>query len=102
LLTGYPDVLTATLGLGVMAVIGLISVRAVRRRLARETWWLIHLGMYLALAVSFAHFIVLGPAFVGHPLTQLVWSLAWAGTAGLVLLYRGGLAVVRRVAHRLC
>ena len=93
LLTGYPDVLTATLGLGVMAAIGLISVRAVRRRLPRETWWLIHLWMYLALAISFAHIIVLGPAFVGHPLTQLVWSLAWAGTAGLVLLYRVGLPV---------
>jgi predicted ferric reductase len=101
LLTGYPDVLTATLGLGVMAAIGLISVRAVRRRLPRETWWLIHLCMYLALAISFAHIIVLGPAFVGHPLTQLVWSLAWAGTAGLVLLYRAGLPAVRTVRHRL-
>ena len=57
-------------------------MRAVRRRLRRETWWLIHLWMYLALAISFAHVIVLGPAFVGHPLTQIVWSVAWAAHRG--------------------
>ena len=93
--------LTATIGLALMCLIGIISVRAVRRRLRRETWWLIHLWMYLALAISFAHVIVLGPAFVGHPLTQVVWSVAWAATAGLVLCYRFGLPVVRSLRHRL-
>ncbi len=101
LLTRYPDVLTATAGLALMCMIGVVSYRAVRRRLRRETWWLIHLWMYLALAISFAHVIVLGPSFVGHPLTQLVWSVAWAGSAGLVLCYRVGLPVARSVRHRL-
>jgi predicted ferric reductase len=101
LLTRYPDVLTATIGLALMCLIGVISVNAVRRRLRRETWWLIHLWMYLALAISFAHVIVLGPAFVGHPLTQAVWSVAWAATAGLVLCYRFGLPLVRTLRHRL-
>jgi ferredoxin-NADP reductase len=44
---------------------------------------------------------VLGPSFVGHPLTQLVWSVAWAGSAGLVLCYRVGLPMARSVRHRL-
>lgn len=101
MLTRYPDVLIATVGLGIMCLIGVISIRAIRRRLPRETWWLIHLYMYLALALSFAHVIVLGPSFVGHPLTQAVWSLAWAGTAGLVIAYRFGLPVVRTLRHRL-
>ncbi len=101
LLSRYPDVPTATVGLGIMCLIGVISVRAVRQRLARETWWLIHLWMYLALAISFAHVVVLGPAFVGHPLTLLLWSVAWAATAGLVLCYRFGLPVVRSLRHRL-
>src|SRR5690348_8772771 len=101
LLTRYPDVLIATVGLGIMCAIGVISVRAVRRRLPREMWWLIHLYMYLALALSFAHELALGPSFVGHPLTQVVWSVAWAGSAGLVLCYRFGLPVVRSLRHRL-
>jgi len=101
LLTRYPDVLIATVGLGIMCAIGIISLRAIRRRLRRETWWLVHLYMYLALALSFAHVLALGPSFVGHPLTQIVWSVAWAGTAGLVLCYRFGLPVARSLRHRL-
>ena len=101
LLGSYPDVLIATIGLGIMCLIGVISIRAIRSRLRREAWWLVHLYMYLALALAFAHVIVLGPAFVGHPLTQLVWSVAWAGTAGLVICYRFGLPVVRSLRHRL-
>lgn len=101
LLTRYPDVLIATVGLGIMCAIGILSLRAIRSRLRRETWWLIHLYMYLALALSFAHVLALGPSFVGHPLTQAVWSVAWAATAGLVLCYRFGLPVVRSLRHRL-
>jgi predicted ferric reductase len=101
LLTQYPDVLMATAGLGLMCLAGAVSVRAVRRRVRRETWWRVHLYLYLALALSFAHVIVLGPAFVGHPLTRLMWSAAWLATAGLVLAYRVGLPVLRSLRHRL-
>ena len=97
----YPDVLIATIGLALMCAAGLVSVRAIRRRLRRETWWLVHLYMYLALALSFAHAIVLGPDFVGHPLTQVAWSVAWAATAGVVLGYRFGLPLLRSLRHRL-
>ena len=101
LLFRYPDVLIATIGLALICLAGVISIRAVRRRVRREVWWTVHLYLYLALALSFAHVVVLGPSFVGHPLTQLVWSVAWAGTAGLVLVYRIGLPVLRSVRHRL-
>jgi predicted ferric reductase len=101
LLRSYPDVLIATLGLGLMCLAGTISLRAVRRRLRRETWWTVHLVMYLALALSFAHVLVLGPAFVGHPLTQALWWVVWLATAGLVLGYRIGLPVLRTLRHRI-
>jgi predicted ferric reductase len=101
LLARYPDVPIAAVALGIMCAIGIISVRAIRMRLPRETWWMIHLWMYLALALAFPHEIVLGPSFVGHPLTQVVWSVIWAATAGLVLVYRIGLPVLRSLRHRL-
>jgi predicted ferric reductase len=97
----YPDVLIATVGLGIICLIGVISLRAIRRRLPRDTWWLIHLLMYLALALAFAHVIVLGPSFVGHPLTRVVWSAIWAATAGVVLCYRVGLPILRTTRHQL-
>jgi len=100
-LVNYPDVLIATVALGIMCFIGVISLRAIRRRLPRDTWWLIHLWMYLALALAVPHELVLGPSFVGHPLTRLVWSVLWAATAGLVLGYRIGLPILRTVRHQL-
>lgn len=97
----YPDVLIAVVALGIMCAIGLVSIRAIRQRLPRERWWLIHLYMYLALALSYAHVIALGPSFVGHPLTQAVWALVWIATAGVVLGYRFGLPIIRTLRHQL-
>jgi predicted ferric reductase len=97
----FPWMLEATVGFGLMMLIALVSVKAIRKRVSRERWWAFHLGMYLALALSFAHVIALGPSFVGHPLARLLWVLYWLATAGLVLAYRFGLPVVRTLRHGL-
>jgi predicted ferric reductase len=101
LVSTFPDMLTATIGFALMMAIGLVSIRAIRQRIPRERWWAFHLCMYLALALSFAHVIALGPSFVNHPLTQLLWGALWLATAGLVLAYRVGLPVVRTTRHGL-
>jgi len=100
-LSSYPDMVTATIALVVLVAIAITSIYSVRRRIRRERWWAMHLLMYLALALAFAHEIALGPSFVGHPLTRLVWSLVWAGTAGVVLVYRFALPIYRSLRHRL-
>ena len=100
-LSRYPDMLMATVALGLMLAIGVASIHSIRRRFRRETWWAFHLFMYLALALAFFHEIALGPSFVGHPLARAVWTVAWAATAGVVLVYRVGLPVVRSLRHRL-
>ena len=97
----YPDMLSATAALGIMLGIGFVSIRAIRSRLRRETWWALHLGMYMALALGFSHQLALGPSFVHHPLTRAVWVVAWASTAGVVLAYRFGLPLYRTLRHRL-
>src|ERR1019366_849260 len=97
----FPQVLPATIGFFIMVAIAVVSIRAIRQRIPRERWWALHLFMYLALAISFAHVIVLGPSFVGHPLTQLLWIAIWLATAGLVLTYRIGLPIMRSMRHRL-
>ncbi len=97
----YPDMLAALVGFGLMMAVGIASIRAVRAKVRHETWWALHLYLYMALALSFAHQIVLGPSFVGHPITVAVWSVAWAATAGLVLVYRVGMPVFRTLRHQL-
>lgn len=101
LVLDFPNVLAATVALAVMVAIGLVSIRAVRSRLRRETWWAVHLYMYLALALSFAHVILLGPSFVGHPALQVGWTALWLATAGVVLGYRVVLPIARSVRHDL-
>ncbi len=101
LLSGDPGIVTATVALGLMMMAGIASIRAIRTRLRRENWWTLHLVMYLALALSFSHVIALGPSFVEHPVTQLVWSVVWAATAGVVIAFRFGLPAFRTVRHRL-
>jgi len=100
-LRSYPDMLAATVGLALMVAAGVASIGALRRRMRRETWWVLHLYMYLALALSFAHVLALGPTFVGHPATQAVWALVWALTAGTVLLYRFGLPIARSIRYQI-
>jgi len=101
LLSGYAGVLAATVALGVMLVAGICSIRAIRTRLRRETWWVLHLYMYIALALSIAHVIMLGPSFVNYPVTQVVWVVIWVATAGTALAYRVGLPLARSFRHRL-
>lgn len=101
LLRTFPNMVTATVALGIMVVIGLISIRQIRVRIPRERWWLMHLLMYAALALAFAHEVVLGPSFVRHPFTQYAWTLAWVAAAALVLTYRVGVPVYRSRRHRL-
>lgn len=100
-ISSFPGMAIAIAGFGILVVVAVLSIYSVRRRLRRETWWAIHLGMYLAFALAFAHEVVLGPSFVNHPLTQAVWSAAWAATAGVVLIYRFGLPIYRSLHHRL-
>ncbi len=101
LISSYPDMLAAFVAVGLMALAGVASIRAIRHRLRRETWWVIHLYLYLALALSIAHVIVLGQAFVGHPLAQALWAALWAATAGLVLVYRVVMPIYRSLRHQL-
>jgi predicted ferric reductase len=87
-LTTYPDVLAATVAFGLLLLAGFTSVKMARRRLKYESWWVVHLYTYLALALAFAHQIATGGAFIGHPLTRIVWSAIWISTAGVVLVFR--------------
>ena len=100
-LSSYPDLLAASVGFGLLIAAGVASIRIVRRRLEYETWWIVHLYTYLGLALAFAHQIVTGGAFIGHPLTRAMWIAAWASTAGLVIVFRVGLPIGRSLRHQL-
>ncbi|HMD44616.1 MAG TPA: ferredoxin reductase family protein [Acidimicrobiales bacterium] len=100
-ITSYPDLLAAVAGFVLLVMAALTSVRIARRRLRYETWWIVHLYTYLALSLAFAHQIVTGGSFVGHPLTRAVWIVVWAMTAGTVIVSRILLPVARNLRYQL-
>jgi predicted ferric reductase len=101
LVTQYEWVLPAASGLGLMLAAGIGSWWRARRRMRYETWWTLHLTMYVGLALAIPHQILNGAAFVGHPVAQALW-LALTGLAfGCLLAFRMGLPLVRALRHRL-
>lgn len=97
----YPDMLAALVGAGLLGMAAGVSVRWIRSRLRPETWWAVHLYVYLALGLSFAHVIVLGPAFVDHPVVRAAWIGLWVLTVGGVVAFRVARPLVRSVRHSL-
>jgi predicted ferric reductase len=96
----FPGLVAATIGTLLFVAIGAASVRAVRRRVRYETWHLLHLGTYLAIALSFAHELG-GPDLAGLPIVQIFWSLLYTVSFGLVIRYRLLDPVLRTMRHRL-
>ena len=101
LLTSYPGVLAASAGFGLFAMAGVTSYRRARMRMRHETWWAVHLYVYLGLALSFSHQLSTGAVFLAHPVARAWWISIWLATAGVVLVYRIGLPLWRSVRHRL-
>lgn len=101
LVTQYPNMLAATVALGLLLAAGVTSWRVARRRLRNETWWTIHLYLYLAMALALAHQISAGAAFVASPVARVWWLGLWLMTAGFVLVFRFGVPLWRSARHGL-
>ena len=82
-----PGVLTASLGTAILVLIGLASLRAVRRRLSYEQWHFLHLLTYLAVGLGFAHQLA-GPDLAGRRWLQIAWALLYTYAYALVLRWR--------------
>lgn len=97
----YPDVAAATAGLLALVGVGLISARAVRRRVRFETWYFIHLYTYLAIALSFAHAFATGNDFITHPWNRALWVILYVVAFGNLAVYRVAIPVRNAMRHRL-
>jgi predicted ferric reductase len=96
----YPDMLAATVGLGLLVAVAVLSARAVRRRVSYHTWYFVHLYTYIALALSFAHQFNAGVDFATHPLNRAIWIVMYASVAALLIGYRIIKPVANMARHR--
>lgn len=89
---GAPDTATAAVGGGLVVLVTLSSLQAVRRRMAYESWYFLHLTAYVGFALAFFHQLSLG-SDVGTGLARTCWiALHLAIAAGLVYGRWGRLA----------
>jgi predicted ferric reductase len=98
LIRSYPDVLAATVALGVLVVVAVTSATVARRRVRYETWYFVHLYTYLAIALSFSHQLATGNEFITHPAYRALWVALYIVTFGLLAVFR--VAVPIRDAFR--
>lgn len=100
LLTTYPDVLMATAALGLFVLVGVTSARAARRRLRYETWHLLHLYTYLAVALAFAHQFATGADFTDARV-RVLWAGLYVVVGALLVWFRVVAPLAVLVRHRL-
>jgi predicted ferric reductase len=94
-------VLRAVVALALILVVGTVSARFARRRLAYETWHFLHLYTYLAVVLAFTHQVAVGTTFVASPAATAYWWTLWSVALGSVLLGRLVLPLWRNLRHRL-
>jgi predicted ferric reductase len=99
LLTQYPDVLMATVAGFLLLGIGIVSMRAARRRVRYETWYYLHLYTYLAIALAFSHQFADGVSFVNSLAARFWWSAMYLTVIVLVLWYRVAVPLRASVRH---
>jgi predicted ferric reductase len=100
-LTTYPDMLLAAIGMTLFLIVAVTSGRTMRARLSYESWYWLHVLAYLAIALTFFHQISAGADFVTDPPARLLWIAMYAAVAGCVLCWRVALPARRWFRHAL-
>lgn len=97
----YPDVLMAYVALALFTGVGFTSIRAIRRRMAYETWYYLHFYVYLALALGFAHQFADGAEFSASLPARIFWSVLHLGVVAALLYGRVWQPLRLNLKHRL-
>jgi predicted ferric reductase len=88
-------------GFILMILAGVTSYKKARAKMSYETWWIIHIYTYAAVALSFMHQVLNGSMFVGHPLNRWFWTALYVVMGASVLYWRIGLPLVRSMRHNI-
>jgi len=97
----YPDIPEAIAAFVLFVIAGVTSAKIARQRLKYETWWLVHLTMYLALGLAFFHQIRIGVMFLTSPVNRWLWIFIWLSVLVSILSFRVALPIWRNLRHQL-
>lgn len=101
MLSGVPDMLTATVGTLLLVLVAVTSVRAARRRMSYERWHLVHLAAYAGVGLSVPHQLSMGSDLTRSGAAKAYWVALYLLVAVSILWWRLVLPAVRTVRHGL-
>ena len=100
-LNDWPWMWPALAGFVLMIAAGVTSYKKARAKMSYETWWIIHIYTYVAIAASFMHQVLNGQMFVGHPLNRAYWTGLYLLMAGCIIFFRIGIPLYKSFRHNL-
>lgn len=95
------DMLMAWLALGVMIVIVVSSLVAVRHKLSHRVWHAIHLASYAAMVLGIFHQFSWSGMFAEGTVGRVYWLSLYVIAVGSIVVYRVIVPIVRSMRHRL-
>ncbi|MEU3641983.1 ferredoxin reductase family protein [Lentzea sp. NPDC034063] len=99
-LAGVPASLLGMLAATTIVVIGVVSTRAIRRRLQYETWHGLHLLLYLALGLAFVHQLLETTTFKSSVFAMVYWWALWLFAFGSLVAGRIVTPLILNSRHR--
>ena len=84
--TGWQDVFGATIAFLIILIIALVSVKTIRNKIKYELWYFIHLPLYIAVAIAFAHQVNTGD--MSGRSSMFYWYLLNLLVFGILIIYR--------------
>ena len=100
-LLAIPDMPLAFIGLGLLVVVVITSLVAVRRRFSYEGWHLVHLLSYAAVLVAVPHQLSVGGILSNGSVERVYWIALYVLAFGSIATYRFVEPVVSTIRHRL-
>lgn len=86
--TGYPGMVTAWVGTGLLVLVIVTSVVIVRRRLAYEAWFAVHLLAYAGIALAWFHQVTTGNEFALADVATAYWTGLYIAAFALLIVFR--------------
>ncbi len=90
LVTGTEWFVAALVAAVLFAVVSLTSWRRIRTRMSYETWHMVHLAGYLAVALAFPHALFSGTTLGSSDAARWWWIALYAATTAIIVWSRVG------------
>ena len=96
-----PDMPLAFVGMGLLIVVVVTSLVAVRRRFSYEAWHLVHLLSYVAVLVALPHQLSVGGMLASGTFERAYWITLYILAFGAIATFRFAEPLVSSIRHRL-